>query len=552
MEINEAYEQLFGADAPIDLTRLTALQDKAVDHFFHLFQRGSRGAVLSTPTGTGKTRVMFLLAARVLAELDRLDGAGNFALIITTATAKWNTQREGLKWLKQYSPKDFVVIDGDAEARAAQYVQIVSDKPRFIISNYDVVSDELPFYQNLMNDSRRNAIFPDEADNLQNPTSGYSVAVRALCKRWGLAMTATPVSNRANSAWALLDFSNPGNHSEWRMHRNWNQRFGSIKVRHFVPSPIWSDYTSFTNLFCKKNDQGYITGSKNMPELHRRLQNAGLVEWDKYKVLGIKPFKANTPMIDLTPDQRKYYDARAEGVIQWLETTGRDEWADADRRTIVQNNMLAIISGMKRACALSPIRDVAHLVNSKMGVPLDMKAFRLSYDNAKADWAAQFIQDHWQEGVFLWSQWGDTLQDIMPRIHTVRQHTSLRVLDSSVSSVKRLTLQDEVQSGKCKVLLATPAGGASLNFHALTHCIIFDLPWRARDLTQAIGRIERAGMQKDQAQVWFPAMNQTIETKRLVKLLDEKAKDSTEILTGERGRKSAVLFKDIDEIIAML
>lgn len=546
MDQQQAFIELFGE--PVDLTRLTALQNEAVDHFYRMYVRGSRGAILSTPTGTGKTRVGALLADRVLTENDKLDGAGNLCLWITTKNALYNTRREILRWLPHIAPKDVVAIDGSPAERAGQLMQAALNQARFIVAGYDTVVDELPFYQNLMSVSRRNVIVIDEADAIQNPTSHTSIGVRALCKRLGFAMTATPVSNRSNSIWALLDFTNPGGLSQMKEFQ-WNDRFGRIPVRRFSPSKLWDEYNKFIQQFCTFSERGYINGSRNMQELHRRLVKAGLVEWDKYAILGIKKYIAHTPMLNLTPDQTAYYQARSNGIIQWVEQL-RDGGENTDE--IWQDNELAIVTGMKRASSVSPIRDVSHALSSRLGIPLDMNAFKLSYDNAKADWVANFIRQHWQEGVFVWSQWEDTLKDVSTRIQSLKSRANTTVLDASVSTEGRLAIQDAVQSGKTKVLLSTPAGGASLNFHALTHAIIFDPPWRHRDVMQAIGRIERAGMQKERAQVWFPVMNQTIETARLIKVLDVKNKDAHEALTGKRGHRNAVMFDDIDDFIASL
>lgn len=546
MTPQEAFDLLFGDNTPIDLGRLTQVQNDAIDHFYRMYQRGSRGAILSTPTGTGKSRVGFLLADRILRDIDRLSGPGNFCLIITTATAKWNVQREGLKWLKYFTHKDILVIDGTPEERATQLLSIAINRPRFVVTNYDNISDNLPIWQNILNQSSRNVIIPDEADNIQNPSSGYSIAVRALCKRFGFAMTATPVRNRANSVWALLDFTNPGGYSKMKLIKKWNTKYSDIMVRRFSPSLLWGEYHEFVNLFCKVSEHGYIVGSKNMPELHRRLKQAGLVEWDKYDLLGIPKYTSSTPHIEMTGEQRRYYDARAAGIVQWRDML--DENGDGQ---LIQDNLLAITTAMKRACSVSSIRDVTHFLSSKLGIPLDMNRFSMSYDNAKADWAAQFIREHWHEGIFVWSQWEDTLGDLIPRIQSIKSDAGTRVLNGALSSADRLALQDSVQANRCKVLLSTPAGGAALNFQTLNHAIIFDLPWTARDVDQSIGRIERAG-RTAQAQVWFPVMADTIEAKRLIKMVDVKKKDSDEILTGQRGRRNAVLFEDIDHLISML
>jgi superfamily II DNA or RNA helicase len=50
----------------------------------------------------------------------------------------------------------------------------------------------------------------DEAQNIKNPDTCQSQAARALAAGQRLALTGTPVENRASDLWAIMDFLNPG------------------------------------------------------------------------------------------------------------------------------------------------------------------------------------------------------------------------------------------------------------------------------------------------------------------------------------------------------
>jgi SNF2 family DNA or RNA helicase len=50
----------------------------------------------------------------------------------------------------------------------------------------------------------------DEAQAIKNATSRQSLAAREIRARWRIALTGTPIENRASDLWTLFDFLNPG------------------------------------------------------------------------------------------------------------------------------------------------------------------------------------------------------------------------------------------------------------------------------------------------------------------------------------------------------
>ena len=50
----------------------------------------------------------------------------------------------------------------------------------------------------------------DEAQAIKNPGARQTRAVKEIRSGWRLALTGTPVENRAGDLWSLFDFVNPG------------------------------------------------------------------------------------------------------------------------------------------------------------------------------------------------------------------------------------------------------------------------------------------------------------------------------------------------------
>src|SRR5258705_9571471 len=57
---------------------------------------------------------------------------------------------------------------------------------------------------------RLRAVVLDEAQNIKNPDAAVSHAVRQLDCRHRLALTGTPLENRALDLWSIMQFVNPG------------------------------------------------------------------------------------------------------------------------------------------------------------------------------------------------------------------------------------------------------------------------------------------------------------------------------------------------------
>src|SRR5699024_7383056 len=81
------------------------------------------------------------------------------------------------------------------------------------ISRFDIV---LTTYQTLVRDQLVmgrvdwEMVICDEAQNIKNPTTSTSVAVKALKNKGRLALTGTPVENNLTELWSIIDFVQSG------------------------------------------------------------------------------------------------------------------------------------------------------------------------------------------------------------------------------------------------------------------------------------------------------------------------------------------------------
>ena len=162
------------------------------------FLRGwGLGACLADDMGLGKTIQALALLAR---EQER--GEKRPVLLVCPSSVIGNWQREaarftpGLRVLRHHGPDR---LTGDAFATEA-------NRHALVVTNYALLPRD---YATLRRVTWAGVIL-DEAQNIKNPDTRQSQAVRALVADYRLALTGTPVENHVGDLWSIMDFLNPG------------------------------------------------------------------------------------------------------------------------------------------------------------------------------------------------------------------------------------------------------------------------------------------------------------------------------------------------------
>src|SRR5262249_44494897 len=75
-----------------------------------------------------------------------------------------------------------------------------------VITNYALLRRDLGAWRS----TALAAVILDEAQNVKNPDTAIARAVRELQARHRLALTGTPLENRALDLWSIMEFLNPG------------------------------------------------------------------------------------------------------------------------------------------------------------------------------------------------------------------------------------------------------------------------------------------------------------------------------------------------------
>ena len=99
------------------------------------------------------------------------------------------------------------VIDGKPEEREQQWRAVgINVSPSFVIANYELLLRDFAS----MNAHEWDVLIADEATKISNSMTKTGKLIKKLTAVRRLALTGTPVSNRANELWNIIDFVSPG------------------------------------------------------------------------------------------------------------------------------------------------------------------------------------------------------------------------------------------------------------------------------------------------------------------------------------------------------
>ncbi|TXL71774.1 DEAD/DEAH box helicase [Vineibacter terrae] len=121
------------------------------------------------------------------------------------------------------------------------------------------------------------------------------------------------------------------------------------------------------------------------------------------------------------------------------------------------------------------------------------------------------------EKLLIFTEAKDTLDFLVERVRA--QGFTVAVIDGSLSMEQRRR-QQELFRGQAQVMVATEAGGESINLQFCNQMVNYDIPWNPNRLEQRMGRIHRIG-QKNEVFIFNLVATDTREGAVLVALLNK-------------------------------
>ncbi|MEH2290555.1 DEAD/DEAH box helicase [Nostoc sp.] len=402
-------------------------------------ERWGLGACLADDMGLGKT-IQFIAFLLHLKEQDVLE---NPTLLVCPTSVLGNWERE----VNKFAPNlKILQYHGDKRPKGKAFLEAVKNHD-LIVTSYSLLHRDIKSLQSVS----WQIIVLDEAQNVKNPEAKQSKAVRQLEATFRIALTGTPVENRLQELWSILDFLNPGYLG--------NKQF--FQRRFAMPIEKYGDTASLTQL-----------RSLVQPFILRRLKS------DRDIIQDLPDKQEMTVFCGLTSEQAALYQEVVEQSLVEIESA-----EGLQRRGMI----LALLIKLKQICN----HPAQYLKQATLEEQNSAKLLRLEEMLeevlAESDRALIFTQ---------FAEWGKLLKPYLEK----QLGREIFFLYGSISKKQREEMIDRFQhdpQGPPIMILSLKAGGVGLNLTRANHVFHFDRWWNPAVENQATDRVFRIGQTRN-------------------------------------------------------
>lgn len=428
------------------------------------------GSLIADDMGLGKT-------LQVIATLLKLKEEGELrerkAIVVVPTTLLSNWKKE----IEKFAP-DLLAHIYHGPKRDLKPLQDAD----ILITTYGVLRSESSKFQKM----NWLVLVIDEAQNIKNPGTAQTKAVKKIQAPLRIAMSGTPVENRLSEYWSIFDFANQG-------------YLGKLR-------PFLKNYAKPIEV--DRNQEKLETFKKiTAPFILRRLKS------DKSIIKDLPEKIEQDQFCSLTSEQAALYQNVLDTSLNVVEK------AEGINR---QGLVLKLITALKQVCN----HPRQFLKKGEADPHLSGKSLRLLN-------LVEEILDAGEKGLIFtqYKQMGEIIEDIFKEKYGL----DVPFLHGGVSRQGRDEMVERFQnlSSVPFMLLSLKAGGTGLNLTAANHVIHYDLWWNPAVEAQATDRAYRIGQNKN-VQVHRFITQATFEEKIDQMLKEKKDLANLTVSTGEK------------------
>jgi len=416
-----------------------------------LFAAAAGRSLIGDEMGLGKT-IQAIAAAEIMARHFGVERV----LIVCPTSLKHQWQRE----IERTTERTATVIGGLRPKRAERFAE-----PSFYkITNYDTIHRDLE----LIDAWSPDLVILDEAQRIKNWETRAARSVKQIASPYCIVLTGTPLENRLEELVSIVQFID-------------QHRLGPT-FRFLHDHQIYEEGST------------RVVGYKNLDRVAQTLEPI-LLRRRKKEVLGQLPERVdNNLFLPMTDQQWEHHDENREIVARLVQKWRRHHYlSEGD-----QLRLRIALQNMRMSC------DSTYLLD------------KVTDHGTKADELATLLDEIFEDDqakVVIFSQWLRMHELVQRRLQARNGRGDGHVLfHGGVPGEKRKALVDQFREDpKCRVFLATDAGGVGLNLqHSAAVVVNLDLPWNPAVLEQRIGRVHRLGQNRS-VQVFNFISEETIE-----------------------------------------
>jgi len=437
------------------------------------------GTVLADDMGLGKT----VQALAWIEWLRAREPEGGPVLVVCPASVVHNWQRES----ERFTPGLSVLVLASGEERHSLRREVPQHD--LVITNYALLRRDAEHWQKI---PLRAAIL-DEAQNVKNPNTAIARTVLGLRAPKRLALTGTPIENRALDLWSIMEFVNPG----------YLGRRTEFAARYDRPdSPPW---------------MRRLLAARLRPVMIRRL---------KEQVAPDLPDRIEERLeCDLTAGQRRLYLGE---LVRGRELVSRLRRSPEgiDQHKI---EVLALLTRLRQICCHPAL----------IGGRADL-------GSGKFDALFDLLEPLLAEGrkVLVFSQFVELLKLLSAEMK--RRGVRCHMLTGSTTNREKVVRGFEDDPLPCAFLISLKAGGTGLNLVAAQYVVVFDPWWNPAVEAQAIDRTHRIGQTRTVIAYRLMARG-TVEEK--IWELQQRKQSLVQQVLGEDGFAHTLTPGDLDYLL---
>ncbi len=391
------------------------------------------GSILADDMGLGKT-IQVLSSILYLKENNLLENESVLIIVPPTLISNWENE------IKKFTPElTYYIYHGSNRTFPLEDYDIM-------LTSYGVVRLDLDMFL----DRIWILCVIDEAQNIKNPNTEQTRAIKSVDAFSKIALTGTPIENRLMDYWSIFDFTNKG----------YLSTKDAFKRQYIVPIE-------------KLEDEEVLNDLKTIakPFVLRRLKT----DDDIKKELPDK--FVNDVYCSLNKKQIVLYNAILEEVFFDIENA-----KGIQRKGII----LKILTALKQTCnhpaQFLDIKNPKIKESGKMELLVDLLENILTAD----------------EKVIIFTQYVEMGKIIQKLISKKFKQEVLFLHGSQTLSEKTEIIDTFQENPDYKILVATlKTGGTGLNLTAARNVIHYDLWWNPAVENQATDRVHRIGQDKD-------------------------------------------------------
>jgi hypothetical protein len=443
------------------------------------------GVCLADDMGLGKTvqTLAFLLQERAAG---RTEGP-SLVVCPTSVVRNWHDEAA------RFAPDLRVLVHHGADRPRGKALRAAVAGVDLVLTSYPLLRSDAAALESI----EWHALVLDEAQQIKNPDTAQARAARQLRAQVRLALTGTPIENRLDELWSIVEFLNPG----------YLGTRSAFRTRLALPIEREGDPQKSATL--------------------RRL----------VRPLVLRRLKSDRGVIDDLPDKvvQPAWVHLSEEQASLYQSVVDESLREVDRADGIARKglVLKMLTSLKQVC-----NHPAHALGERPGPPIDAATLALSeLRSPKLARLSALLEEALAAGdaALVFTQYKQ-MGDLLAAHLAARFGVEVPFLHGGVPIARRAELVRAFQTegGPPIFLLSLKAGGTGLNLTRASHVFHYDRWWNPAVEDQATDRAYRIGQRKG-VQVHAFVTVGTLEERIAEMIEDKRALAGEVIATGDRA-----------------